>query len=58
MSDVITVEWTAEERTVPYVGHFESGKQYSLPTAQAEGFIKDGNARLVKQRTRSTTTES
>ena len=50
MNDAITVEWTAEERTVPYVGHFEKGKHYTLPTAQAQQFIDTGHARQVKQR--------
>lgn len=57
MSDVLTVEWIAEERTVPYVGHFKTGEKYTLPTVQAQGFIDNGNARLVKQRARSATTE-
>lgn len=58
MNDAVTVEWIGEERTVPYVGHFEKGKQYTLPTAQAQQFIDNGNARLVKQqRARTTTTE-
>ena len=58
MSDATTtVEWIAEERTVPYLGHFEKGKQYPLPTAQAQQFIDNGNARHVKQRARTTTTE-
>ncbi len=54
MNDVITVEWTAGERTVPYVGHFENGKEYTLPEEQAQSFINEGSAKLVK-RARSTT---
>ena len=58
MNDTATIEWLAEERTVPYVGSFEKGKHYTLPTAQAQQYIDNGNARLVKQRARTTTTEN
>lgn len=58
MDDVITVEWLAESATVPYVGQFTKGKQYPLPTAQAQQYIDNGSARVVKQqRARTTTTE-
>lgn len=58
MSDETTVEWIADERTVPYVGRFERGKKYTLPTAQAQQFIEGGNAKpATATRARSVTTE-
>lgn len=57
MNDVTTVEWLAEERTVPYVGHFQKGDKYTLPTAQAQQFIDNGSAKLVKPQRTSTTKE-
>ena len=38
-------------------GEWVTAKQYPLPKAQAEAFINDGSARLVKQRVRPATTE-
>lgn len=55
MDDVLAVEWLAGEATVPYVGHFEKGKHYTLQTAQAQQFIDNGSARQVKQQRTHTT---
>lgn len=44
MDDTVDIEWLADEATVPYAGHFETGKTYTLPTEQAERFIEEGKA--------------
>lgn len=55
MSSETTVKWTAADQDVPYVGHFQRNEQYTLPTAQAQQFINDGKAQLVKPRRAGTT---
>lgn len=51
MSNEVRVVWTGEERTVPYLGHFQPGKEYTvLLTEQVQKFIDDGHARLADQK--------
>lgn len=48
-SGTLTVEWTAEERNVPYTGLLIPGSKYTLPRALAQEFIDEGSAIEVEQ---------
>lgn len=44
---MLEITWTGQSGAVPYVGEFQRGKTYTLPTAQAQRFINEGRATLV-----------